>query len=141
MPTARLLCQAFNRVGVYVGLRACANIELHNGTTNALCRVASTCKIETYLGNFADGMEIANLLQEVAFEVRGDVGKVIKVCSSKCSGRYPEAESSECANWVYEAYQRRISLGRANIGPTLYKGSQLIRKSHMRYGKTYLATI
>lgn len=93
------------------------------------------CKIDTYLGNFADGMEIASRLQEVASEGCGDVGKVIKVCSSRCSGRYPKAEISEHANWVYEAYQRRISPGGANTRLALCKGSQLVQNVTCDMGK------
>lgn len=76
MPTARFRCEAFNRSGVYAGLRTYADIELHNVTISAVCRVAGSCKIEMYLGNFVERMEVETLIQDVASEVRGDVETV-----------------------------------------------------------------
>lgn len=58
---------------MFAGIQPYGPVELLNGTVSTLGRGASICKIDTYLGSFAEGQEPKAMIQDNVAKVRGDV--------------------------------------------------------------------
>jgi hypothetical protein len=140
MPASGFRFRAFNRSGVFAGVRPYAPIELRNGTVSALARVVGVCKVDQYLGNFAEGAEPAAMIQDMVSTVCGNVETVKRICTAMCTGQYPETEISNYANWACDVYEKRVSGQPTQLQPYT-KDLSLYRRSQLRYGKTYLGTI
>jgi hypothetical protein len=64
--------EPFNRSGVFAGVRPYAPVELRDGTVSAVARVVGVCKVDQYLGNFAEGAEPAAMIQDMVSTVCGE---------------------------------------------------------------------
>ena len=140
MPSADFRHDAMNWWGVEAGVRPYAAVELCEGTASFVGRIAGTCKIEMYLGEFGEGV-----VPDVVDTVSGDVGVMTRFCEALTIGEIDAAEISAWVSWACDDYRSRKDGQPAHNGKRqqILDSKRLIHEfvSNLRYGRTYLATL